>query len=229
MRPSLDTLARNWSTPTAHDGHRPGPDLHSTQAGNLRRDAANWPTPRVVDAEQRGTWPTPTSGDAKESGAAGYSTDSGRHSGTTLTDAAVRRWPTPTTFDAEHATPHSEHNESLSSASGKWPTPISSDTNGSREEDGRRSTGLNTKAENWATPAARDWKSDDPTQSPDHSPPLGRQVLKGTGAECRKRLNPLFVEWLMGLPFGWTGFEPLGTVSARLKLRSPSGSSQESS
>jgi hypothetical protein len=32
--------------------------------------------------------PTPTAGDAKASGAAGYSTASGRHSGTTLTDVA---------------------------------------------------------------------------------------------------------------------------------------------
>lgn len=40
-------------------------------------------------------WPTATATDAKASGAAGYSTDSGRHSGTTLTDAAVRfpTWP----------------------------------------------------------------------------------------------------------------------------------------
>ena len=35
-------------------------------------------------------WPTPTATDAKASGSAGYSTESGRHSGTTLTDAAVR-------------------------------------------------------------------------------------------------------------------------------------------
>jgi len=35
-------------------------------------------------------WPTHTAGDSKASGAAGYSTDSGRHSGTTLTDATVR-------------------------------------------------------------------------------------------------------------------------------------------
>ena len=44
-------------------------------------------------------WPTPTATDAKASGAAGYSTDSGRHSGTTLTDRAVRMWPTPTAQD----------------------------------------------------------------------------------------------------------------------------------
>lgn len=40
--------------------------------------------PRVVHS-----MPTPTAGDAKASGAAGYSTSSGRHSGTTLTDAVL--------------------------------------------------------------------------------------------------------------------------------------------
>lgn len=41
------------------------------------------------------SWPTPTATDSRGSRAAGYSTKSGRHSGTTLTDA-VRMWPTPT-------------------------------------------------------------------------------------------------------------------------------------
>lgn len=40
----------------------------------------------VFEAE----WPTPTATDAKGSGSALYSTESGRHSGTTLTDAVVR-------------------------------------------------------------------------------------------------------------------------------------------
>jgi len=44
-------------------------------------------------------WPTPTAGDANSSGSAAYTTDSGRHSGTTLTDKAVRNWPTPTSRD----------------------------------------------------------------------------------------------------------------------------------
>jgi hypothetical protein len=46
-------------------------------------------------------WPTPTAMDANSSGAAGYSTASGRHSGTTLVDAAVRKalWATPTARD----------------------------------------------------------------------------------------------------------------------------------
>lgn len=41
-------------------------------------------------------WPTATATDAEASGAAAYDRSSGRHSGTTLTDAAVRQWPTPT-------------------------------------------------------------------------------------------------------------------------------------
>jgi hypothetical protein len=60
-----------------------------------------WPTARARDYKGPGygddlptqaarTWPTPTAGDSKDSGAAGYSTESGRHSGTTLTDAVVR-------------------------------------------------------------------------------------------------------------------------------------------
>ncbi|HXR93734.1 MAG TPA: hypothetical protein VN750_26010 [Steroidobacteraceae bacterium] len=42
------------------------------------------PLPRVIIS-----LPTPTAADYKASGAAGYSTQSGRHSGTTLTDAVT--------------------------------------------------------------------------------------------------------------------------------------------
>jgi hypothetical protein len=45
------------------------------------------------------SWPTPTLKDSASSGAAGYSTESGRHSGTTLTDAARASWATPRARD----------------------------------------------------------------------------------------------------------------------------------
>lgn len=49
-------------------------------------------------------WPTPTAGDAKASGAAGYSTESGRHAGTTLTDAVNGMWATPVASDEKGPT-----------------------------------------------------------------------------------------------------------------------------
>ena len=49
---------------------------------------------------QLASWPTPTMQDQASSGAAGYGTESGRHSGTTLTDAArFAAWATPTSRD----------------------------------------------------------------------------------------------------------------------------------
>ena len=68
------------------------------------------PIPRhSVNRSSGQGWPTPTAGDAKSSGAAGYSTASGRHSGTTLTDAASgARGPlaqTTTTDGATTSTP----------------------------------------------------------------------------------------------------------------------------
>lgn len=91
----------------------------------------------------------------------------------------------------------------LTIAAARWPTPTSTDAT----------------VRQWATPAARDWRSENPDQSPDHSPPLGRQVLQEIGPEYpdasgRRRLNPNFVEWLMGLPIGWTVCVSLGTACA---------------
>ena len=41
--------AMNWSSPNAHDGRRPGPELGSTQGANLKRDAELWTTPQAHD------------------------------------------------------------------------------------------------------------------------------------------------------------------------------------
>lgn len=73
FRPSLESLAKSLPTPTSRDW----------KDGDCRD--ADVPTNALL-----GRWvarlPTTTTSDAKASGAAGYSTQSGRHSGTTLTD-----------------------------------------------------------------------------------------------------------------------------------------------
>lgn len=110
-RPGLDTLVRSAPTPAASDWKG------ASQPGQRRGQIGDWilslPTPRASPNENRTTrhapshgnghgktlagevaeivsrLPTVTVGDAHGSGAAGYSTESGRHSGTTLTDAVT--------------------------------------------------------------------------------------------------------------------------------------------
>jgi hypothetical protein len=126
----------------------------------------------------------------------------------------MRQWPTPNARD--------------------WKTP---DFEGGANYECKKEAGYtidpNSHAANWATPTARDWKSEDGTQSPDHSPPLGRQVLQGTGPESpvgsTRHLNAAFVEWLMNFPPNWTlpndtaptDCEPSETPLSQRRPRSP--------
>lgn len=151
----------------AHDGRRPGADIHSTQDANLSKQASLWATPRAQDSYER----SPQS----------------------MIDAMAA---------------------------------------------GEKKADMTTtrQARIWATPTSRDWKSDDATQSPEHSPPLGLQVLQtetdGDDGSKRAVLNPYFVEALMGFPPSWT----VPTVCARSETPSSqhkpterSGGSQEES
>lgn len=83
--PSLSTWAKDgWSTPTASDCKR------GRVAAKRRKNSGGGARTLTYDVA---AWPTPTASDAKASGAADYSTESGRHEGITLTDAAVRSPP----------------------------------------------------------------------------------------------------------------------------------------
>ena len=75
----------------------------------------------------------------------------------------------------------------------------------------------------WPTPAARDYKG---ANSVEHVTKNGRGrrhmdqlpnavVYGGTQTQQKGQLNPLWVEWLMGWPIGWTDLRPLGTDKFR--------------
>jgi len=103
--------------------------------------------------------------------------------------------------------------------------------------DGGSNSRKALKNRQWASPNARDWKDSGASQGNRKSPNLGTQVhwptprTKGmcggsgswdllnkntTKEEARQmgagnggKLNPTWVEWLMGWPLGWTDLKPL--------------------
>ena len=81
---------------------------------------------------------------------------------------------------------------------------------------------LPAQAEKWATPTSRDHKDGaDPSENVPTNSLLGRQAPRATGpafpqdSGLPRRLNPAFVEWLMGWPLGWTDFAPVATEWSR--------------
>jgi hypothetical protein len=80
----------------------------------------------------------------------------------------------------------------------KWPTPVC--------QDSRHAT---TRHLN---PKSTHWKSN-----------LGEVVMSLEPQNIGGRLNPTWVEWLMGWPLGWTDLKPLGTDKSHCAQQPPSG------
>jgi hypothetical protein len=154
----------------------------------------------------------------------------------------AKKWATPKASDPQHAGPNMRDSSGgmpLPAQAVNWPTPNARDHKGSPDPKNRdRMTGqLDEAAERkWATPQARDYRSPDNPQTGNYK----RKVEKGwtidlntqaahpsppapteSGAESPKpstqRLNPKFVEWLMGLPDGWTSSGCSATELSRYK------------
>lgn len=91
-----------------------------------------------------------------------------------------------------------------------WPTPSASHcetrppaTFNPKSQSGR-SLGAMARHNMWPTRTAQDSKNNGaPSQMDRNTKPLN--------AEVGGKLNPPWVEWLMGWPIGWTGLEPLET------------------
>jgi hypothetical protein len=100
-------------------------------------------------------------------------------------------WPTPTTQENEHpgaiwngklrrvAPNGSTHGMNLADAVQMWPTPVANDAK---------------------NPYAR-------VREHSQSVMLGEAVLNADHSTVGGKLNPMWVEWLMGFPLGWTDLE----------------------
>lgn len=134
-------------------------------------------------------------------------------------------WPTPCATDnsdrapsanvhisktglPKHIAPNGEKSQMrLSQAVRMWPTPTVCGNHNRKGASATSGDGLSTAVKTWATPVARDFRHP------------GRSRLERTGGkqgECLPQqvggaLNPMWVEWLMGWPLGWTDLKPSAT------------------
>jgi hypothetical protein len=167
---------------------------------------------QVNNAEKN--WPTPKA-------AAPSSTRKPGTGGKELAEEAKKnqeQWRTPTV--AEEKNQNYSNQVYLQNQVQNWPTPRASGQNDSARKlnkSGKRHAGddLTTAAKNWATPEAQNH--------------VGCQTRHGKtfprlGTQTGGKLNPNWVEQLMGVPVGWTqlpiewtDFDSSGTALSRLQ------------
>jgi hypothetical protein len=92
--------------------------------------------------------------------------------------------------------------------SGLWPTPVSDDTGQRKKKYAQGGTPLSLAVNTWPTPRTKgmcggtgSWELLNKNTTIEEA----RQMGAGNGG----RLNPTWVEWLMGWPLGWTDLKPL--------------------
>ena len=238
----------SWPTATTRDAGDGSALRSCTQDSPMPRIGLNmlaqrwpgWPTPRVtqagsnsetdsrsgrsLDVEAR-NWPTPAAcvandGESLESWEARRQRNLAKHvngngQGTPLPIAALQ-WP--------------------GQRGQTWNTPRASECFQDPQRFREKLAELQAAGKDMAMPLstqAADWP--DPCLPPSHPSHLDHLTTLLGQLYCppgqswfqqRRRLNPRFVEWLMGLPPGWTDFEPAATPSSQPKQPSPSPSSQ---
>ena len=159
-----------------------------------------------------------------------------RKSAQAIAESGCSSWPTPTEDNANNvggpARTRGAQNggyQDLTVATQAWPTPTSGCPEGTTPVDGKRANPrLMDTVQAWHSPCVADsdgrprW---DRRASPGYTrripvpnitaQALGLQDQTKIGLESQssvgRRLNPTFVEWLMGWPLGWTDFAHVGT------------------
>lgn len=186
---TLTAATRVWQTPRVQRGayQRDNGDPNKERL-TLEGEASQWRTPQAGDA---------TRGAKSQRGqSSDYKDPAGRHSLVT----EVSHWQTPATDSFRSRGGDRKDEMGLDQQARTWPTPRARDHKGSGTGTERPDGRTRMDQLDWA---AEHWKS---SSRPDQPIPDGQ-----ASSEEKRVLNPLFVEWLMGWPIGWTDCEPVET------------------
>ena len=134
-------------------------------------------------------------------------------------------WATPTSHARTHDARRVDHGEQLANQAEMWATPtVGNVTGGNMNRGNERSdelllpgqaeqlvSGLQAPKTSTTGPTS---SSDDPTSrqpsaSPNSTPSETEYISPDVERLLRRRLNPRFVELLMGWPEGWTSLAPI--------------------
>ncbi len=175
-----DPDTRSWKTSGAISLWGEQPSLGSLPKSGMTRSGVLYQQPdwvRPIDVIASSLWPTPTAHPNNTN-------KTGKFKNPTLRDAVLdRMWPTPTVDDAKNVNPKTNRFRGLVAAVNEtmWPTP-------------RAAQG---EARNHTVYA----RSTDKPQN------LENRLAQVDPALIGGKLNPMWVEWLMGFPIGWTDLE----------------------
>ena len=195
----LESQSRFWPTPNTPSG---GPNTKSTvtHTGGLDLDGS------VLN------WGTPTSRDYKDGGSA----DTVPTNGLLGRRQVIQNWQTPTANTATYTGGNSPGYECLPGQVQNWPTPDARDHHPESENAAiRRAAGAGGLG---LTHAARCLSSPPDQAQPNsgsESSPTTRGLLP---PYQRKRLNPLFVNWMHGWPTWWTCTEQIPYARQEMAL-----------
>lgn len=211
-RRTSDNGSTGWPTPLSTDGEKGRDSLEKSKArgaGNLNLPStaalSGWPTPAAQEAGG-----TPEQFLARKEKAVA----NGHTLGVSLTSlsmvAQLTGWPTPKVATGDYQYSQGDKTKPVLNLSGVAKLALSG----------------------WATPAARDWKSNEASQehhdaraAQTRGKPLSEQahqVASGTTTpscpaqtESKGALNPEFSRWLMGFPAAWLSCVDWVTLSSR--------------
>jgi len=207
----------NWPTPRVSDtegGLVHNVELKDGSFSRTNKQGVRWGV-KLRDATEN--WSTPTEDDSSNVNPK----ENRRMTLVKHVNQVTKNWPTPRSID--HKNPDQPVNrrentppQHLSAATKNWPTPTKRDWKGSgpsvERKDGKsRMSHLDYKAE-----LSHFGQTTDPDSlsSPHHQ----MTTSHGSGSSptdqtshlpSQKKLNPLFCEYLMGLPENWTSLKPI--------------------